>query len=50
MDSDLNRGEYKAMEDIWAESIKLGKNVSGTIELKYSGNHIDLMYWMYGMI
>ena len=37
MDSDLNRGEYKAMEDIWAESIKLGKNVSGTIELKYSG-------------
>ena len=37
MDSDLNRGEYKAMEDIWAESIKLGKKVSGTIELKYSG-------------
>ena len=37
MDSDLNRGEYKAMEDIWAECIKLGKNVSGTIELKYSG-------------
>lgn len=37
MDSDLNRGEYKAMEDIWAESIKLGKSVSGTIELKYSG-------------
>ena len=37
MDSDLNRGEYKAMEDIWAESIKQGKNVSGTIELKYSG-------------
>lgn len=38
MDSSLNQGEYKAMEDIWAESIQAGNNVSGTIELKYSGN------------
>jgi len=38
MDSSLNQGEYKAMEDLWAESIEAGKNVSGTIELTYSGN------------
>ncbi len=38
MDSALNQGEYKAMENLWAESIQAGKNVSGTIELKYSGD------------
>ena len=38
MDSKLNQGEYKAMEDLWAESIQSGKNVSGSIELTYSGD------------
>lgn len=38
MDSKLNRSEYKAMENLWAESIQSGKNVSGSIELTYSGD------------
>jgi hypothetical protein len=38
MNGDLNKGEYKAMEQLWADSINSGKNVSGTIKLSYSGN------------
>ena len=38
MNSQLNQGQYKAMEDIWAEAIQNGKTVSGTIELVYSGS------------
>lgn len=37
MNSELNQGDYKAMEDTWAEAITNGKIVSGTIELAYSG-------------
>jgi filamentous hemagglutinin len=38
MNGDLNKGEYKAMEQLWADSINSGKNVSGTINLSYTGN------------
>lgn len=37
MNSELNKGAYKAMEDAWVEAIKNGDIVSGTIELVYSG-------------
>lgn len=38
MNGELNKGAYKAMEDLWAEAIKNGQHVSGTIELVYSGS------------
>lgn len=37
MNSELNQGAYKAMEESWAEAIANGEIVSGTIELVYSG-------------
>lgn len=37
MNSELNQGAYKAMEDSLAEAISNGEIVSGTIELVYSG-------------
>lgn len=49
MDDELNKGAYKAMEDLWAEAIGNGQQVSGTIELFYSGssfrpNSFDVAY------
>ena len=38
MNGDLNKGAYKAMEELWAEAIRNGQHVSGTIELVYSGS------------
>lgn len=38
MNGNLNRGEYKAMENAWAKAIMNGDNVSGSIELIYSGS------------
>ena len=38
MNSTLNRGEYEAMENAWADAIMNGDNVSGTMELTYSGS------------
>ena len=38
MNGELNKGAYKAMEDLWAEAIRNGQHVSGTIELVYSGS------------
>lgn len=36
MNRELNQGAYKNMENIWADAIQNGENVSGTIELVYS--------------
>ena len=38
MDRQVNQGSYKAIENIWAESLQNGKNVSANIQLEYTGN------------
>ena len=38
MSPEANQGQYKAIEDIWEEALKNGKNVSGTIKFSYTKN------------
>lgn len=38
MSSKLNQSEYFAIENLWAESLKEGKVVQGTIQLLYDGS------------
>ena len=38
MSSKLNQSEYLAVENLWAESLKDGKAVQGTIQLLYDGS------------
>lgn len=37
MNSNLNRGEWKKMENSWADALKNGKQVNVKIEPVYSG-------------
>lgn len=38
MSADANQGQYAAIEDIWAEALSEGKNVSGSLSFSYSGD------------
>lgn len=38
MDANLNRGEWKKMENVWASALKDGKTVSVRIEPNYVGS------------
>ncbi|WP_180296014.1 DNA/RNA non-specific endonuclease [Snodgrassella communis] len=40
MNSNLNRGAWKQMENTWAKALKEGKNVKVKIEPAYSGNGV----------
>ena len=50
MNSSLNKGEYKAMENSWVEALQKGDKVSGSIELVYPDEKsfrpdiIDVLY------
>lgn len=37
MDGNLNKGEWKKMENTWAKALEQGKEVKVTVEPKYSG-------------
>ena len=38
MDANLNRGEYKKIENLWADAISDGKNVDVKVEPIYEGD------------
>ena len=49
----LNQGEWKIMENSWAEAIKNGKEVDVKIKVVYDGNskrpsRYDVEYWIDG--
>ncbi|MFC0181010.1 DNA/RNA non-specific endonuclease [Thorsellia kenyensis] len=51
----LNRGDWKAMENIWAKALKEGKNVKVDIQPIYSGNgaranEFKVNYWINGKL
>lgn len=37
MSADANQGQYAAIEDLWAEALTDGKNVTGSLSFTYSG-------------
>lgn len=54
MSSKLNQSEYLAVENLWAESLKEGKVVQGTIQLLYDGSsfrpsRMDISYIIDGI-
>ncbi len=54
MSPELNQRDFKAIEDLWAEYIANGKNVSGTIEFVYEGlsfrpGRMDVSYLIDGL-
>lgn len=49
MSAEANQGEYKAIEDIWAEAISNNRNVSGDITFSYTNDsfrpdYFDVVY------
>jgi hypothetical protein len=38
MNSNLNRGAWKGLENMWAEALRNGKTVSVTIDVRYAGD------------
>ena len=40
MNGNLNKGEWKKLENEWADTLKEGKSVKVTVEPVYSGNSV----------